>query len=148
MRRTRYRLILHENVEINPNYMERIDNFTIVSYISEMEYKRQKAQGAKGLFFTCPYTKAVGPIDSLWFKEGFIKSQSDILDRVERTVDVFTHNTFREPSIILLHPWTYEKLKESVIFDKNYSFTPDMKTFRGIKIKTSFDVEENVIEVY
>ncbi len=148
MRKTRYRLILHDNVDINPNYMERIDNSTIVSYISEMEYNRQKSQGITGLFFTCPYTGAVGPIDSLWFKEGFVKSQSDILDRLERAVDVFIYNTFRQPTLILLHPLTYQKLRESAIFDKSYSFTPDMKTFRGIKIKTSLDVEENTIETY
>lgn len=148
MRKTRYRIILHDKVEVNPNYMERIDDSTVVSYISDLEYSRQSAQGATGLFFTCPYTGAVGPIDSLWFKDGFLKSKANIIDEIERQIDKFICSAYRGPSVIILHPSTFKELEETIVFEKGSFLSPDHGFYKGVDIRKSFDVEEGKVELY
>ena len=143
MRKTPYRIIIHDKVEVNPNYMERIDPLTIVSYISKLEYDTQSVNNI--LFFKCPYSGATGPIDTLWLKDGFNKSNLNIVNRVQRQIDSFTEGTYRAPRLILLHPETYYELMSESMFSP---IAITKGCFYGTPVKRSPDVKIEDIELY
>lgn len=148
MRRTPYRIIIHQNVNVNSNYMEKLGS-TIVSYLSELEYLNQKRDNP--LFFTCPYTGASGSIDKLWLEHGYINSKEDLIGKINRCIYDFSLSTFHNPSIIIIHPETFENNIKWMLFGNETCARYDEQGkfyFQGIRFIRSTDIDRNDIKVY
>ena len=144
MRRTPYRIIIHQNVSINSNYMEKLGS-TIVSYISEIEYLSQKRSNP--LFFTCPYTGASGSIDKLWLEHGYLASKEDFLGKIYTAIDNHVVNTFNYPSILLIHPETFEKVFTGFHLEHGNKNMKDI-FLKNVKIIRTLDIDPGNIKVY
>lgn len=144
MRRTPYRIIIHQNVNVNSNYMEKLGS-TIVSYLSELEYLNQKRDNP--LFFTCPYTGASGSIDKLWLEHGYLCFKEDFLSKIYTAINNYVENTFSYPSILLIHPETFEKIFNDPHLKCDSKNMKDM-FLKEVQIIRTEDVQQNEIKAY
>lgn len=144
MRVTPYRIVITSTPEpkIIPGYMEKLGP-RIVSYISEMEYKKQYERHP--LFFTCPYTGATGYIDTLWLSHGYYASNNELLSILDHKIEECS--MFYRPRVIIVNPITWKSVIDFVCNSTTIKFDK-VSTYNGLEIRRSEDIPEKQFEIY